>query len=62
MKNYEKVLAEAIRIEHEQDKDKVYIVFEVKDEKFKQLVKTSWSKDIEYKLINKYLIESEGEE
>jgi len=59
MKNYEKILAEAIRVEHDDKTDKIYIVFEVKDEKFKQLVKTSWSKDIEYKLINKYLVESE---
>jgi len=50
------VLAEAVRIEYEERTGKVFIVFEVRDEKFKQDVKKNWTKDIEYRLVDKQLI------
>jgi hypothetical protein len=49
-------LAEAIRIEVEEKTDRVFIVFEVKNEKFKQDVKKNWTKDIEYRLVDKQLV------
>lgn len=55
----DKVVAEAVRIEYEEKTGKLYIVFEVKDEKYKQDIKSNWTKDIEYKLVDKYLIQGE---
>lgn len=49
-------LAEAVRIEYEEKTGKLFIVFEVKDEKFKQDVKKNWTKDIEYRLVDKNLV------
>ncbi len=56
MKNYQEIVAEASRIEIEESTGRVFIVFEVKNEKFKQDVKRNWIKDIEYKLIGKNLL------
>lgn len=54
------VVAEAVRIEYEEQTGKLYIVFEVKDEKYKQDIKKNWTKDIEYKLIDKTLVKENG--
>ena len=56
MKNFETTLAEAIRIEYDQHSGKLYIVFEVVDEKFKRDIKTNWIEDIEYRLVGKKLV------
>ena len=50
------VVAEAVRIEYEENTGKLFIVFEVKNEKFKQDIKKNWTQDIEYKLIDKILV------
>ena len=54
-----RILAEAVRIEYENKTWELFIVFKVKDEKFKQDIKTKWVNDIEYKLIDKLLVEEE---
>jgi hypothetical protein len=54
-----RILAEAVRIEYENKTGELFIVFKVKDEKFKQDIKTQWVNDIEYKLIDKLLVEEE---
>jgi hypothetical protein len=54
----DKVVAEAVRIEYEEKTGKLYIVFEVTDEKYKQDLKKNWTKDIEYRLIDKSLVEA----
>lgn len=56
MKSYEEVVAEASRIECEEHTGRVFIVFEVKNEKLKQDIKKNWIKDIEYRLIGKGLV------
>lgn len=56
----DKVVAEACRIEYEEKSGKLYIVFEVKDEKYKQDIKKNWTKDIEFRLVDKSLVESEN--
>lgn len=61
MKNYEKVVGEAVRIECEEKTGKLFIVFEVKDEKYKQDIKKNWTKDIEYRLIDKSLVQQDNE-
>ena len=55
----DKVVAEAVRIEYEEQTGKLYIVFEVKDEKYKQDIKKKWTQDIEYRLIDKKLVKEE---
>lgn len=55
----DKIVAEAVRIEYEEKTGKLFIVFEVKDEKYKQDIKANWTKDIEYKLIDKFLIKGD---
>lgn len=56
MKNFEEIVAEASRIEIEEKTGRVFIVFEVKSEKLKQDIKKNWTKDIEYKLVDKNLV------
>jgi len=52
----DRVVAEAVRIEYEEKTGKLYIVFEVKDEKYKQDIKKNWVKDIEFRLVDKFLV------
>lgn len=54
-----KVVAEAVRIEYEEKSGKLFIVFEVKDEKYKQDIKKNWTNEIEYKLVDRLLIKEE---
>ena len=56
MKPNEEVVAEAVRIEFEEKTGKLYIVFEVVDEKYKQDIKKNWTQDIEYKLVDRCLV------
>jgi len=52
----DEVIAEAVRIEYEEKSGKLYIVFEVTNEKYKQDIKKNWIKDIEYRLVDKSLV------
>jgi hypothetical protein len=55
----DQVVAEAVRIEYDEETGKLFIVFEVKNEKYKQDIKKNWTKDIEYKLVDRNLVKSE---
>lgn len=57
----DKVVAEAVRLEYEDKTGRLFIVFEVKDEKYKQDIKKNWTKDIEYRLVDKNLVEDDNE-
>lgn len=59
MKNYEKVIGEVTRIEYIEKDGRLFLVFEIKDEQYKQKIKKNWVEDIEYKLIDKSLIMEE---
>lgn len=48
-------VATAVRIEYQEDTGKVFLVFEIIDENFKQRVKADWTKDIDLKLVGKNL-------
>lgn len=48
-------VATAVRIEHDPNSDKVFLVFEVTDPKFKQRIKHDWTQDIELVVIGKSL-------
>ena len=56
MKPDEEVIAEAVRIEYHEQDGKLFIVFEVTNEKYKQDIKKNWIQDIEYRLIDKTLV------
>lgn len=58
----DKVVAEAVRIEYEEKTGKLYIVFEVKDEQYKQNIKKNWTKDIEYRLVDRFLVQEQSDE
>lgn len=53
----EQVVAEAVRLEFEEKTGRLFIVFEVTEEKYKQEIKKKWVDDIEFRLIDKLLIE-----
>ena len=57
MKPYEEAIAEAVRLEYEEKTGKLFIVFEVTNPKFKDFIKKNWVNDLEYKLIDKNLVE-----
>lgn len=59
MKADEQIVGEAIRIEFDENSGKLYIVFEISNEKQKQYIMKTWADDIEYKLIGKLLIKNE---
>jgi hypothetical protein len=56
----DKVVAEAVRVEYIESTGQLFIVFEIKDEKYKQDIKKNWTKDIEYRIVDKNLVENEG--
>jgi hypothetical protein len=61
MKNDEEIIGEAVRVEYSEQEGRLFLVFEIKSEKHKQRVREQWSRDIEYKLIDKQLIASKEE-
>jgi len=50
------VVGEAVRVEFEEKSGKLYLVFEIKNEKYKQDIKKNWTEDIEYKIIDRNLV------
>ncbi len=56
MKNYEEIIGEAVRLEYEETTGKLFIVFEIKNEKHKNFIKSNWVNDIEYRLIDRLLV------
>ena len=56
MKSNEEVVGTAVRIEYEEKTGKLFIVFEITEEKYKQDIKKNWTEDIEYKLVDRCLV------
>lgn len=56
MKPDEECVGEAIRIEYDETTGKLFLVFEITNEKYKQSLKKNWTDDIEFRLINKQLV------
>jgi len=50
------IVGEAVRMEFEEKTGKLYLVFEIKNEKYKQNIKKNWAEDIEFKIIDKNLV------
>ena len=59
MKADEEVVGEAVRIEYQESDGKLFLVFEITNEKYKQTVKKDWIKDIEFRLVERSLVRSE---
>ena len=59
MKSSEEVVAEAVRLEHEDRTGDLYIVFKITDEQYKREIKRTWIEDIEYRIIDKSLVINE---
>jgi len=59
MKPDQEIIAEAVRIEYEEKTGQLFIVFEVTNEKLKQDIKKNWTKDIEYKIVDKHLVKND---
>lgn len=54
-------IATACRIEYEEKTGKLFIVFEVTNPRYINLIKSNWVEDIEYKIIDKKLYLNEEE-
>lgn len=61
MKNYEKIVGTAVRIEYSENDGRLFLVFEITDPQSRQNIKTNWTKDLEYKIIDKQLVEVTNE-
>lgn len=59
MKGYEEVIGEAVRVEFDEKTGKLYLVFEIKNEKVKKDIRENWTDDIEYRLVDKTLVLNE---
>lgn len=59
MKSDEEIVGEACRVEVEESTGRVFIVFEIKNEKYKQDIKRNWTKDLEFRLIDKNLVSND---
>ena len=56
MKPSEHVVGEAVRVEYEEKTGKLFIVFEISEEKYKQDIKNNWCENIEFRIVDKLLI------
>lgn len=61
MKPNEQIVGTAVRIEWEEKTGKLFLVFEIIDEKQKQEIKKTWTQDIEFRLVDKNLVMKDGE-
>lgn len=59
MKNDDEIVGEAIRVEYSPDEGKLFLIFEITNEKYKQDIKKNWTKDIEFRLLERYLVKDE---
>jgi hypothetical protein len=57
MKLNEQVVGEAVRVEYEEKTGKLFIVFEICNEKYKQDIKKNWVQDVEFRLVDRRLVE-----
>lgn len=56
MKPDDEIVGEAVRIEYTERDGKLFLVFEITNEKYKQDIKKNWTSDIEFRLVDKHLV------
>lgn len=61
MKHGQHVVGEAARIEVDNRTGKLFIIFEITDEKCKQEIVKTWTDDIEFIIINKSLVQNDND-
>ena len=59
MKLDDEVVGEAIRVEYSPEDDKLFLIFEITNPKYKQDVKKNWTQNVEFRLIERYLVKDE---
>jgi hypothetical protein len=59
MKPDQQIIGTAVRIEVEESTGRLFLVFEIKDEKHKKDIKSNWTDDLEYRLIERNLVKNE---
>lgn len=59
MKPNEEIIGEAIRVEFDEETGKLFLVFEITNLKYKQDIKQNWTKDLEYKIVDRLLVKNE---
>lgn len=59
MKPNERVVGEAVRIEYDEKTGKLFVVFEIRDEKYKQDMRKNWTNDLEFRLVDRNLVKNE---
>jgi hypothetical protein len=55
MKDIEKTIAQAVRIEYNQYTSELFLVFQVVDESFKRRIQKDWMEDVPVRIIGKRL-------
>jgi hypothetical protein len=56
MKSDEEIVGEAVRVEYSERDGKLFLVFEIKNEKYKQDIRKNWTQDIEFRLVDRLLV------
>lgn len=56
MKEIDRTVATVVRMEHNENTDELFLVFQIIDEGFKKRIKKNWMEDVPVKLIGKSLI------
>jgi hypothetical protein len=60
MKPNEHIVGEACRIEFDKTTGKMYLVFEIRDERYKNEIKKNWTHNgVEFRIIDKFLVKTD---
>ena len=56
MKEIDHTVATVVRMEHNENTDELFLVFQIVDEGFKKRIKKNWMEEVSVKLIGKNLV------
>lgn len=56
MKEIDHTVATVVRMEHNENTDELFLVFQIVDEGFKKRIKKNWMEEVPVKLIGKNLV------
>lgn len=52
----DEIIGEAVRVEVSEETGRLYLVFEITNELYKNRIKKDWTEDIEFRIIDKKLV------
>jgi hypothetical protein len=55
----EQVVGEAVRVEYEKETGRLFIVFEITNEKQKKYIMDKWTNDVEFSIMERKLIKND---